>query len=115
MSVKTLGSTPLPHASPEDPWASCLSYRSLIRHAAPRAGYPPTGSDTTMATGTVKWFNATKGYGFIQPDDGSKDVFVHISDVQRSGMDALNEGDKLQYEIQRGQQNKLSASDLKRA
>ena len=68
-----------------------------------------------MATGTVKWFNATKGYGFIQPDDGSKDVFVHISDVQRSGMDGLNEGDKLEYEIQRGQQNKLSASNLRRA
>ena len=68
-----------------------------------------------MATGTVKWFNATKGYGFIQPDDGSKDVFVHISDVQSSGMDALNEGDELEFEIQRGQQNKLSASNLERA
>ena len=43
--------------------------------------------------GTVKWFNATKGYGFIQPDDGGKDVFVHISDVQRSGLNGLNEGD----------------------
>src|SRR5215813_934724 len=52
-----------------------------------------------MATGTVKWFNAQKGYGFIQPDDGSKDVFVHISAVQQSGMGNLHEGQKLSYEV----------------
>jgi len=68
-----------------------------------------------MATGTVKWFNATKGYGFIQPEDGSKDVFVHISDVQKSGMNGLNEGEKIEYELQRGQQGKISAGNLKRA
>ena len=68
-----------------------------------------------MATGTVKWFNATKGYGFIQPDDGSKDVFVHISDVERSGMGNLNEGDKLEFEMQGGNQGKVSAGNLKRA
>ena len=68
-----------------------------------------------MATGTVKWFNATKGYGFIQPDDGSKDVFVHISDVERSGIVNLNEGDKLEFEMQRGNQGKVSAGNLKRA
>ena len=67
-----------------------------------------------MATGTVKWFNATKGYGFIQPDDGSKDVFVHISDVERSGIGNLNEGDKLEFEMQRGNQGKVSAGNLKR-
>ena len=50
-----------------------------------------------MPTGTVKWFNATKGYGFIQPDDGSKDVFVHASDVERAGMDGLREGRKVAY------------------
>jgi CspA family cold shock protein len=52
-----------------------------------------------MATGTVKWFNATKGYGFIQPDDGGKDVFVHISAVERAGLRELNEGQKVSYEI----------------
>ena len=54
---------------------------------------------TVMATGTVKWFNATKGYGFIQPSDGGKDVFVHISAVERSGLNGLNEGQKITYEI----------------
>ena len=52
-----------------------------------------------MATGTVKWFNATKGYGFIQPDDGGKDVFVHISAVEQAGMRELNEGQKVSYDI----------------
>ena len=53
-----------------------------------------------MATGTVKWFNATKGYGFIQPDGGGKDVFVHISAVERAGLSSLNEGAKISYEVQ---------------
>lgn len=52
-----------------------------------------------MPTGTVKWFNATKGYGFIAPDDGGKDVFVHISAVQRAGLTALNEGQRLNFEV----------------
>lgn len=52
-----------------------------------------------MASGTVKWFNATKGYGFIQPDDGGKDVFLHISAVERAGLSTVNEGAKLSYEI----------------
>ncbi|HQT47617.1 MAG TPA: cold-shock protein [Acidocella sp.] len=68
-----------------------------------------------MASGTVKWFNAQKGYGFIQPDDGSKDVFVHISAVERSSLGTLNEGQKIRYEIQAGQQGKLSAENLQAA
>lgn len=52
-----------------------------------------------MSTGTVKWFNTTKGFGFIQPDEGGNDVFVHISAVQRSGMETINEGQKLEYEL----------------
>jgi len=52
-----------------------------------------------MATGTVKWFNSTKGYGFIQPDNGGKDVFAHISAVERAGLSSLNEGAKVSYEV----------------
>jgi len=66
-----------------------------------------------MSTGTVKWFNAQKGYGFIQPEDGSKDVFVHISAVERAGMGNLREGQKISYELERGQQGKTSAVNLK--
>jgi CspA family cold shock protein len=68
-----------------------------------------------MSNGTVKWFNATKGFGFIQPEDGTGDVFVHISDVQRAGIQALNEGDKLTFDVQRGQQGKMSACNLRLA
>ncbi|MBN9561858.1 MAG: cold-shock protein [Alphaproteobacteria bacterium] len=68
-----------------------------------------------MATGTVKWFNAQKGYGFIQPDDGTKDVFVHISAVERAGLGGLNEGQKIRYEVQQGQQGKFSAENLQSA
>lgn len=68
-----------------------------------------------MSVGTVKWFNAQKGYGFIQPDDGGKDVFVHISAVERAGMGSLNEGQKLSFDIERGQQGKTSAVNLKNA
>ncbi|HZS82244.1 MAG TPA: cold-shock protein [Stellaceae bacterium] len=68
-----------------------------------------------MAIGTVKWFNAQKGYGFIQPDDGSKDVFVHISAVERSDFANLIEGQKLGYDIERGQQGKSAAVNLRSA
>ena len=68
-----------------------------------------------MAIGTVKWFNAQKGYGFIQPDDGNKDVFVHISAVERAGMGSLNEGQKVSFELERGQQGKTSAVNLQAA
>jgi cold shock protein len=65
-----------------------------------------------MTTGTVKWFNAQKGYGFIQPEDGSKDVFVHISAVERAGLGSLHEGQRISYQLERGQQGKTSAVDL---
>jgi CspA family cold shock protein len=65
-----------------------------------------------MSKGTVKWFNGQKGYGFIQPDDGSKDVFVHISAVERAGLSSLNEGQQVTYDVERGQQGKTSAVNL---
>ncbi len=67
-----------------------------------------------MATGTVKWFNATKGFGFIQPDDGGKDVFVHISAVEQAGLRDLSEGQKLAYEIVADKRTgRASAGNLK--
>jgi CspA family cold shock protein len=69
-----------------------------------------------MNIGTVKWFNTTKGFGFIQPQDGSTDVFVHISAVERSGMGSLNEGQKVTYEIVRDKRSgKSSAENLRAA
>ena len=69
-----------------------------------------------MSIGTVKWFNATKGYGFIQPEEGGKDVFVHISAVERSGMGTLSEGQRVSFEPQRDQRTgKVAAANLKAA
>ena len=66
-----------------------------------------------MATGTVKWFNGTKGFGFIQPDDGGADVFVHISAVERAGLRSLNEGQKVTYELEQDRRSgKMSAGNL---
>ena len=65
-----------------------------------------------MANGTVKWFNSTKGFGFIQPDDGGKDVFVHISAVERAGLRGLNEGQKVEYELQ-SERGREAAVNLK--
>ncbi len=66
-----------------------------------------------MAIGTVKWFNAQKGFGFIQPESGGKDVFVHISAVERAGIASLNEGQKVSFDLEQGQQGKTSATNLK--
>tara|TARA_R110002110_G_scaffold111834_1_gene278372 strand:- start:143 stop:445 length:303 start_codon:yes stop_codon:yes gene_type:complete len=72
----------------------------------------PLLEENTMTTGTVKWFNPTKGYGFIEPDDGSNDAFVHISAVEAAGLSTLNEGQKVSYELQAGQNGKSSAEKL---
>jgi CspA family cold shock protein len=66
-----------------------------------------------MPTGTVKFFNATKGFGFIAPEDGSKDIFVHISAVQGSGLQTLNENQKVTFDTERGQDGRVSAVNLK--
>jgi len=65
-----------------------------------------------MATGIVKWFNRAKGYGFIEPEDGSKDAFVHISAVQNAGMESLDEGQKVQYDLVEGANGKQSAENI---
>ena len=66
-----------------------------------------------MASGTVKWFNATKGFGFIQPDDGTSDVFVHVSAVERAGLRSLVDGQKVTFTVEAGRNGKSSAVDLK--
>jgi CspA family cold shock protein len=85
----------------------------LITHSASELREHDSQGDTHMATGTVKWFNATKGFGFIQPDDGGTDVFVHISAVERSSLGSIHEGQKLSYELERDQRSgKTSAAQL---
>ena len=68
-----------------------------------------------MTIGTVKWFNTVKGYGFIQPDGGGNDAFVHISAVERAGLSSLAEGQRVEYELVRGKNGKMAAEDLKLA
>ena len=68
-----------------------------------------------MATGTVKWFNAQKGYGFIEPDEGGKDVFLHISAVERAGLNNPVEGQKIGYDLEEGRDGKTSAGNLRDA
>jgi CspA family cold shock protein len=80
--------------------------RALSRAATPHLG-------DTMSTGTVKFFNSTKGFGFIQPDDGSKDVFVHISAVERAGLGTLSEKQKVSFDLEKGNNGKISATNLK--
>ena len=88
----------------------------LCLMACIRGGRPTAANNSqsgyTMASGTVKWFNATKGFGFIQPDNGGKDVFVHISAVERAGLNGLNEGQKITYDVV-NERGKDAAANLK--
>ena len=68
-----------------------------------------------MTTGTVKWFNSVKGFGFITPDEGGKDAFVHISALERAGISGLDEGQRVEYELQPGRDGKSSAENLRLA
>jgi cold shock protein len=77
---------------------------------AVRGRVHPADKEADMASGTVKWFNAQKGYGFIQPDQGGKDVFVHISAVERAGLSSLAEGQKVNYEVARDRGKEAAAN-----
>ena len=81
--------------------------------ALSRAAMPPL--EDIMSTGTVKFFSTIKGFGFIQPDDGSKDVFVHISAVERAGLGTLSENQKISFDLEKGNNGKISATNLKAA
>ena len=89
-------------------WGS-VSRRGVVA----RRGLPAQMRTRSLKTGTVKWFNPTKGYGFIQPDGGGADAFVHISAVERAGYDSLSEGQRVQYELVQGRNGKSSAENLK--
>lgn len=93
-------------AKTSKPRLSLLSRTAVVRRVCLRS------DDATMAIGTVKWFNTTKGFGFIVPQDGGKDVFVHITAVQAAGMRGLNEGQKVSYEIAM-ERGKAAAINLK--
>ncbi len=80
-----------------------------------RWGPPHNRKVTSMTNGTVKFYNSTKGFGFIQPDDGSKDAFVHVSALERSGISGLNEGDKVTFDLETGRDGRVSAVNLSMA
>jgi CspA family cold shock protein len=101
--------TPKPAPIPKTSLKSDQACAEVVQ--AKRFAHP---GDSYMATGTVKWFNATKGFGFIQPDDGGTDVFVHISAVERAGLSSLNEGQKISFEAKKDpMRGKTSAENLR--
>ena len=89
------------------------AYAQGLLQLRPRAISAITTKEVLMPTGTVKWFNTTKGYGFIAPDDGGKDIFVHISAVERAGMTGLADNQKVEYELIEGRDGRQSAGELK--
>ena len=106
-SIRVVTLPPPVHAAVSHSPNSKLDYGPAIPPLSCSAG------GDVVPKGTVKWFNPTKGYGFIRPEDGSKDVFVHISAVQRSDLGTLVEGQKVQFDLERGQQGKSSAVNLR--
>jgi CspA family cold shock protein len=103
---------PVPNRPRGEGLASSLAGQSFARILSPSYRVLNRWGENDVATGTVKWFNATKGYGFIQPDNGGKDVFVHISAVERAGLSSLNEGAKVSYEVT-ANRGKESAENLR--
>jgi CspA family cold shock protein len=103
--------------APSDDQFLTASLVKVSKHLAARPGAISRRAGKArrsgMPTATVKWFNGTKGYGFIAPDDGGKDVFVHISAVERAGLKGLNENQKVGFELQSGRDGKESAGDLR--
>jgi CspA family cold shock protein len=83
-----------------------------VRYPRRRMLRAATAKETDMATGTVKWFNSTKGYGFIQPDAGGKDVFLHVSALERAGLNAIADGQKVSYELESGRDGRTSAGSI---
>jgi cold shock protein len=90
-----------------------------VRPSSPRRRYPHrrnpaggTAEETDMATGTVKWFNAVKGFGFIAPDQGGKDVFLHVSALERAGLNGIADGQKVNYELESGRDGRSSAGAI---
>ena len=92
--------------------ARALASAGLPLAAAPGVGAAAREGVASMAKGTVKWFNPTKGYGFIAPDTGGKDVFVHISAVQKAGLRTLNEGQKIGFDVEQQQNGRAAAVNL---
>jgi len=86
-----------------------------VRFAIAERNYLSRRKGTLVASGTVKWFNSTKGFGFIEPDDGSPDVFVHISAVERAGLSTLKEGQKVSFEITQDRRSGKTSADNLRA
>jgi CspA family cold shock protein len=95
--------------------AFSLRFQTKQRQAVAPCGQQNLKETTDMANGTVKWFNTTKGYGFIAPEEGGKDVFVHISAVERSGLTGLADDQKVTYELQEGRDGRQSAVNIELA